>query len=73
MMTPTEQYKYDSKLNNPRNKWERLYVKGGNRRKVHVHTFNLSYGRDYRVCTCGISDVYYNSTLQLKTATGSNL
>jgi hypothetical protein len=66
---------------NPRGKWER-YQGGyaelkrnpntGDRRK-HVHFFTHVLNRDYSVCSCGISNVYFNSTLENKTATGSNL
>lgn len=71
-----------STLDNPRHKWERNrceYVKLGRNkstgdRRKHVHRFEKNtYG--HRVCACGISDVYYDSTLlgKPKTATGSNL
>ncbi len=73
-----------STLDNPRHKWDRNrsgYVKLGRNqstgdRRKHIHRFEKNtYGRDYRVCACGISDVYYDSTLlgKPKTATGSNL
>ena len=74
----------DDRYINPRHKWERHrgeYVKLGRNkstgdRRTHIHRFEKNtYGRDYRVCACGISDVYYDSTLlgKPKTATGSNL
>ncbi len=69
---------------NPRNKWERHQSEyaelgrnreTGDRRKAtkHIHKFEYIHNRDYDVCSCGISNVYYDSTLEPKTATGSNL
>ena len=29
----------------------------------HVHYFNSTAKRDYQVCNCGISSVYFNSNL----------
>jgi hypothetical protein len=64
-------------LDNPRGKWGRYQAgyaeRTGDRRKPHSHKFEYILKRDYRVCKCGISDVYYNSTFETKTATGSNL
>ena len=75
---------YSDPFINPRNKWERYqheYAElgrnreTGDRRKAtkHIHKFEYIHNRDYYVCSCGISNVYYDSTLEPKTATGSNL